>query len=472
MDLPAARLASNSDGIEIITHALERKRVETDREIAEFIAIKEKEYVVFEKQLRIAHVENLTVGHVANDHSSAGPGRLAQGLSSDAVIGSFLDSLGVRFSVGTSNYHHEATNLSPGKMTPGNISIKKRPSFNASEFHERELEFHGLFTPSYLPLLDSYSRKQRDWPKQASLNLLIHSNDRLISIRHSTSTSSAASFPPSAMSSGNSPLATNPSLSASVPREQLRFNGRSSSRSDLMVTALRSSLRDPKQPRLPKRVLFSLDNNILVAPSTSPIAQKKSSPTPPAQGPEINNVQRGFDKTATEKGKEPHMDGGSSSNSTATSAKNPSTSTPSPASPPAADPNGFQTRSTFRLINPLVGNEGVDLLRAYSHEDQLFPFDEEMTFDLDDGTPYTLSTHQTESETGTGTGPGEGKAEKTSPGGSEDGDDADDDAESKERERGVNKQGDEKETPGSPHAGSLPIEIKWPTTTLRDHRRK
>lgn len=431
MDILGMETIPNTEGMEMaVVNALDQKRREIAREIAEFRAMKEKEFIAFERQLRAADKKA-----VAREYSQQNAkteegkksleniGELGRGQGSIVVFGARLESFGRRSLADISNRVRQPTDLSYGNAISGTEPAKWPTSFEATELHDREVEFQGLFTPSYLPLLDGSIRKQKDWPGKPALKISIQSDERRASLRNSATMSSPASFPPSIMTSSSSPPTTR-SFSASAPREQASHHGRPSSGSDTSVACLRSSLRDPAHPRSPKRVLFSIDN-LVVSPSTSPTAQQRSTASK-FRGPEIDNVPRGFEKTVAGKNKEAHL-GGSWDNSSATAfAKNQSTMSTANRKPIVYAAGSYQGSSGIAKSRL---RDGGDEFVSVGLEDDLFTFDEDL--DLVE----SKNVGKTEGSAG-----------------------------SEEDDEGT--KGEPRAS--SPHAGSLPIEIKWPTR--RDRR--
>ncbi|KAL9044210.1 MAG: hypothetical protein Q9214_002638, partial [Letrouitia sp. 1 TL-2023] len=274
--LPPAEEAQLAD-------ALERRRKQIDREIADYISDKEKEYHKFEKRLRSEKrdVERQKILQCERELERAemrrrgsrdqGIPTLSNGKGRKSPIASTPTRVnGVRFAEPTEIPLESEMGYS--KVRKGSRSSNHNLSTDGLPVHERELEFQGLFTPSYLPLLSSKHQFSEDNPLEkstASSQLTEpHQTD------HRSSPAPAPSDP--APQTVNSPLTpTNtPLLSSSDPRTEAMSHRRSSSRSDASISSLRSSLRDPKQTRSPKRVLFSIDN-IVVSPSTSPLSQRR-----------------------------------------------------------------------------------------------------------------------------------------------------------------------------------------------------
>lgn len=444
MDLLNINTFRNLEEMQLaVMEALDRKGRDIAREIAEFRAMKEKEFIAFEQQLRAAEKKladqkypqrNAEPEQSGKESSLKKIGEFDQKQDSTAITGAALDSQGERRLADVSNQLRQPKDLPNGVAASGTQPAKWPPSFGAPESHEREVEFHGLFTPNYLPLLDGSTRKHKDWPGKPALKLSIL--PRRSSLRNPATASSPASFPPSTMSSSNSP-ATSRHFSTSAPREQASHQGRRSSSSDLSPTRLRSSLRNPTQPRSPKRVLFSIDN-LVVSPSTSPEVQKRSTPVSSFRAPGIDNVPRGFENMVAGESKERPPGGGSwDAGSATTSATNRST-VPIVAnrkpivytSGPYPSSSGITTKSGPR-------KNGGDEFVSVGLEDDLFTFDEDLDLDLD------LDEFKNIGE----------KPESSA--GSED-------------DEGGSK--DDPTAASSPHAGSLPIEIKWPATTTRRDR--
>lgn len=431
-----------------VMEALDRKRMDIARDIAEFRAMKDKEFIAFEQQLRAAekklvdqaYSQKNTEPEQTGAKSLEKPGgELDQGQDLIAVAEAGLDTRGARHLTDGSNQVHQPKDLPNGTAASETQQAKWPPSLGAAESHEREMEFHGLFVPSYLPLLDGSTRKQKDWPGRPALKLSMLPHDRRTSLRNPAAVSSPASFPPSIISSSTSPPKTR-QFSTSMPREQASHPGRRSSSSDLSPTRLRSSLRNPTQPRSPKRVLFSI-NNLVVSPSTSPEAQKRSTPVSTFQLPGIDNVPRGFEIAVAGKSKEAQTGGGSWDASSAIgSATNRSTVPALAIRNPIVYTSGPYQNSSG-TIKPRPRKNPGDEFVSVGLDDDLFTFDEDLDLDLD------LD---------------EFKSNEDKPEGS---------VGSEEDDEGGSKDVDPTAA-SSPHAGSLPIVIKWPATTTRRDRGK
>ena len=406
---------SNADSV-WISDMLRRKRKQTDREIADFKAQKEKDYIAFEQRLRVgdrpsedARVDDKRPEEPPNDGGEQG--------SSMAFNEEIFPPIGRPDLASATNpldQHPRTTEFSSRTPENGSAAPSKPDSFTPPPFHEREVEFQGLFTPSYLPLLDSSTDQSKHLSSKIPLTISIKPDHLTALARDSTSTlSSSATLPTSVISSSSSPP-NGRRFSASLPRERSLNIRRSSSRSDTSIASLRSSLRDPKQPRSPKRVLFSIDN-VVVSPSTSPIAHR-SSPAPQVRAKGLDSVPQGSERAAIGKRKEGYNDDPWSDRGFSAYLHNAGDSRRS---------KEHTTRPTYRgleamSVAPLAS--GDDFERV-GYDDDLFSFDE----DMDLGEPGHLE-------------------DKRGDIGSDDEDEGDKDV----------------MTSSSPHAGSLPIEIKWP----------
>lgn len=219
-------------------------------------------------------------------------------------------------------------------------------------------------------------------------------------------------------------------LSSSVPPEHASDHPRLSSRSDASIDRRRSSLKNAREPKSPKRVQFSIDDTV-VSPSTSPVASRCDdavyrNPTNPAKGAkgfEKFEVLRGqrADKTSTN-GMEGSKGGGSLLAGT-------------PAIPDSAD-------SSFGSYIQSIGRQSDTSLHLSTGTEE--PFDlldnDEDVFEFDENIGARGSSLARDS-----------KEEDT----------MDDDD--------VEPENDDKPslTGSSPHAGSLPIEIKWGASMRR-----
>lgn len=396
--------------------ALDRKRKQLDLEVAEFRANKDEEYRVFEQQFRYVRTEeDKRNGPDDVARSSQERGRPQErGSSQGGVVqengstGILLNGFGVDSIEGQarSSYLSDVPN------------VQKDPVVGSFlHEHEREEEFHGLFTPSYLPLLENTPQGQRRGSREALLSPLFNTQEAPRSGRNTAQGfSSSATLPTTSFNASPPPPSARP-LAASVPHcEDLH------GRRDNSIAGLRSSMRDPKASRSPKRVLFSIDD-VVVSPSTSPIAQRSN------KGLSSKTVGP-FDMASISQKDDNARNGKYQDYGVTDWEKGLSTTSERygfHGFPPSAILNGrpsaFTTLSQPQpavTASPLTGGEDFEHV---NDEDELFTFDE----DID------LGDLKDQKENGDG------------------------DLRSDEEE-------DRKEDipESSPHAGSLPIEIKWP----------
>lgn len=406
-----------------MTEVLDRKRRQIDQEIAEFKAEKEHEYRVFERQFGGKCKENGVQDALQSQHkrgrskqkNAAAESGLMQKEEANYVQRESDDRKTCQKGPGSEAEDLKTTfrsNSSPG----GSPTSPDRPT---QVLHERETEFQGLFTPSYLPLVGDAPADEENRCK-GLLQPPPFDSGHLSAARHNGSamfSSSAETVHPPMTSP---PLLPARPLSSSVPPEKPSHHRSDSSRSDSSIASLRSSLRDPRQPRSPKRVLFSIDDT-LVSPSTSPIAQRSKSamPTEPADpvdaisGFEKLKVMRNHNGNDLAFTRLPSNDVGLSSLS-------------APANGSVASSSMFGRAAESNISKPSPSAGGVDDFE-YRESDDLFTFDEEM------GWAGNKNHHETDPE-----------------------DEYDEDV------KVDDKKSDDPPTAGSPHAGSLPIEIKWP----------
>ena len=406
-----------------ITEALDRKRRQLDLEIAEFKAEKEREYRVFERQLRGKSKENRV--------QDAPPSQRKRDRSKQRDVVAEASPMQKE----EANHVQRQTGFGKAKqkgpesgaadlnaIIPSISSLGESPVFldrPRDTLRGREREFHGLFTPSHLPLVEDIPADKSNRSREL-LQLPSFTLEDLAALRRNSnamlSSSAETVHPPIA----SPPLPPSRPLSSSVPPEKPSHHRSDSTRSDNSIASLRSSLRDPKQPRSPKRVLFSIDDT-LVSPSTSPIAQRSNSAAPVKQVDPID-ANGGFEKfevVRNQNGNGPAFTRPQSDDAEISSLR--------------APVNGWATSlSTFgcskesSIPNGLTSaGEAGDL--EHLESDDLFSFDEEMVW------AGNKNPQETDLE-----------------------DEHDEDVAVDEKKS--------KDSPkaNSPHAGSLPIEIKWP----------
>ncbi|MCJ1390089.1 hypothetical protein MMC18_002947 [Xylographa bjoerkii] len=402
-----------------VLEALREKRKLLNREVAEFKALKDEEYQRFELSIqavgRIHGSEQTTTeddtpnppqSHEMEDLQRSGMGSRRRS-DEKFPAGSMQERL-------RTENEAEIKRVDNNDEGPGQNGTLPLTSETLS--HEREIEFQGLFTPTYLPLLDNARQsngKKSGMPPSPPLNsLAVLTSGRRELL---TTLSSSATLPATTYNPLHSPP-TPSKLSNSAPRPRLLEQRRSSSKSDISITSLRSSLRQPKSPRSPKHVLFSIDNTVL-SPSTSPVVHRAVQHPPiPFSG------LMDMPKSATKSADVPvQVNGTVQSNGDI-----------APISDPGIKSNmsssSSMIRSYHQLLEPtvLTPKEDLEDFEDVGQDDVLFSFDEDVDLRNDNLT----------------------------------GDDKDNGSETDE--------GEASNLPiSSTYAGSLPIEIRWPARSSR-----
>ena len=417
---------------------LDKKRRELDKEIAAFKAQKDEEFRLFEKNLK---AYSLNIGEVpaeapAEDEEqkvkaeySANPTQTKTTVQTplsqqkeeehpqeknNGTVGAPNQSFqGLHSAASTSR----PASRRAGAPGPSESAKRKRQP------HEHERDLYGVFTPNYLPLLDS---RPQEGHRRSSLELLQAAN--LERKESSAPKRSAAGVLSSSAEYHNQPMSSPPPpparpLSASVPQGESFGHRRSSSNPGDTMGNRRSSLRNPKEPRSPKRVLFSI-NDTVVSPSTSPVAQRSN----PISSSKTFHLDAGLQKNDSFeiiKGKQDKVPPVDKSATATASLLGKSFSGPSGAWGSGISPFRWAYESENRKTSPLVGGDDFEHL---DRDDDLFAFDE----DLD-----VVNSRKVKEE-----------QDRQSPNSAEE--EVVEDVENQKTLVG-----------GSPHAGSLPIEIKW-----------
>ena len=413
---------------------LDKKRRELDKEIAAFKAQKDEEYRLFEKSLK-AYYSNIGESPAEHEEQKVGAEYSAKPTETKATVQTPLSrqkekeehlqekkngtvgppSQSFQGLHGAALASHSASGR-PGSLIPSEPAKRKRQP------HEHERELYGVFTPNYLPLLDS---RPQEGHRRSSSELLEAAN--LERKESSTPKRSAAGVLSSSAEYHNQPMSSPPPpparpLSASVPQGEPLGHRRSSSNSGDAMGNRRSSLRNPKEPRSPKRVLFSI-NDTVVSPSTSPVAKRSN----PISSSKTFRVDEGFQKNDSLeiiKGKQDKVPPVDKSVTATASLLGTSFSGSSGAWKSGISPFRWAYESENRKTPPLVGGDDFEHL---DRDDDLFAFDE----DLD-----VVNSRKVKEE---------------------------DRQNAKSAEEEVVEDVESQKTlvGGSPHAGSLPIEIKW-----------
>lgn len=404
-----------------IIEALERKRRQLDQEIAEFKVGKEHDYRAFERELRDKSKEN--------GGQDAQRNQRKRGRSKPKNTGPEAGSMQ---NEGASHVQQESDDVKLVQTGPGpeaedlfatvqSTSNSKGSSGPPGRFtrvlRESENGFQGVFTPSYLPLVEGITPANQSEELQQPP---FFSPEDLSAAKHNSSamlSSSAETVHPPMASPPQAPARA---LSSSVPPEKPSHHRIDASRSDNSSASLRSSLRDPKQPRSPKRVLFSIDDTV-VSPSTSPIAQR-SKPVTFKKPAECVDTIGGFERFEVVRNQ--NSNGPAFNRFESNRIGFPSS---------GARANGW-TAGLLTFGRAAESNSSTNSPSASGGDDfEHLESDDLFTFDEDIGETGKSKAQETDLE-----------------------DEYDEDVKLDE------KRSKDSLTGSSPHAGSLPIEIKWP----------
>ncbi|KAL9014339.1 MAG: hypothetical protein Q9173_001009 [Seirophora scorigena] len=430
-----------------LAEALELRRKQLDREIAEFAADKEKEFRKFEKRLRSEkrdterqkilqcerEVEKANFKRRGSKDQPSAPAEVKDDeLKTADVVYEGSRSNGVRFAGATEIPQESNAGLKRRKARDG-AAAEGQP------VHEHEMEFQGLFTPIYLPLLGGRRKdaakeavdEGADESPHASAVDTPQSDDARLPTTAAKLVEKPTISSTTTPTSGSAPLIRAPyhHLSSSDLRKLSMSERRSSSRSDTSVSPLRSSLRDPKQPRSPKRVLFSIDN-VVVSPSTSPVMQRKISASQKSDSIGVvskldvadSRGRRGdgiLDPYAWRRYPGTQLNKSAFTNVPVANSRSVDSSSKTLVHPAAHIGLG--------RTSPSMGGDGFEHIRG-EDDDDLFAFDEDIT-DRDRNLEGSVG-----------------------------------DVEDGILDEELDLQNVKEELPtSSPHAGSLPIEIRWPS---------
>ena len=481
---------------EQIVELLDRKRRQLDAQIERFKVLKEQEYRAHEhwlkKTARQRDLRSNTAAHDSRSNGnqqnslapSRGEGMQSEGQKQHATVGSLFDKRPVGpisplASDGQQNFEAIA------KQQHNQRSPPETP-------HEREAEFAGVFTPSFLPLLDG-STDDRNGGGVASAQPTLHIKDETLA---STDTSAHhTDMNPTTNSSTHHPtdhpptqpphlsIITPPPTSPSQQQEPPTNNHArststsSSTKSDASSShsrpsSRRSSFKSPhtnnnnnSTPRSPKRVMFDIDNTV-VSPSTSPLVERQKAPlTKTRSGTKVNGDNNNGEEEQFEIVRKKPPPSSFSSSSSSKQKKHASHhhhhhhhrkghrvagegrhKPPQPAKEGDADgrAEAFTVDDDFEKVSAPVG-----LVGGGDGEEDLFAFDEDLEVDL--GREVGVGAQREKWMDGDGFGGGGGDED-----GEVDGGGAEDENGDGRRTATVLLTG------SSPHAGSLPIEIRWP----------
>ncbi|MCJ1292649.1 hypothetical protein MMC34_004202 [Xylographa carneopallida] len=381
-----------------VLELLQEKRELLNREVAEFKALKDEEYRRFELSIqdvgRINEPDTRHAEDVNHDPFQVQPDGAPQssGMGSRRRSDEKFPAGSMQERLRTEDEAETKRTKNKDEMLVQNGTILPGPETLP---HEREIEFQGLFIPTYLPLLDnarqsngSNGGKPQSPPLHSLADLATRGRELSVTL------SSSATLPATTYNPLHSPTISS-KLSNSAPRPRLLEQRRSSSRSDISITSLRSSLRQPKTPRSPKHVLFAIDNTVL-SPSTSPVVHRTDK-YPPIPFSGLTNMPKSAMKPSD---LSVQVDGTMQSNGD---------TGPAVASSVKANtgPSASLIRSYHQLLEPTVSTaekESEDF-ENIGQDDVLFSFDEDVDQRYDNSTgdekvsiKNTLFNHNAQTE--------------------------------------------------------------------------
>ena len=395
-----------------VSAALNNKKKQLYKDIEDFKKQKEEEYQEYERQLRRRHLDEDTNGPLLQD------GKIDTEDESRRKGIDQSSSNSARRVARESRTARESLSQAFGGF-PGPPGIDNE--------HPRDKAFEDFFTPEYLGLINGDDLRSHR-------HLLAEANSGACVQLSSSDTSNPA----------NPPIAPPPLSSSAPTHSPTKTHHRSdSSNSLLSVSSLRSSMKDPNTPKSPKRVLFSIEDGVVVSPSTSPTISRKSTAEQGGITGNENENENGIMDGMLELGKKAKKKknrrkerggedgrgrqltrnglevlGASEESRNTLIADGWTKSIPAPLRPSPSVNGATHLRSLNAVVDDFEKAETVD-------EDDVFAFDE----DLEVGNAA--------------------KEEKSDSVPSKEFDDEEEIAK-------------EPLTGSSPHAGSLPIEIRWP----------
>lgn len=458
---------------------LDKKREKLNAEIASFKKVKEQEYQDYEKQLRRDFLDGVPLSPNEDDsdeeRKSDVSERLLYSRRADAETAGYSESTkparknrrkhrhsntptalatppdsqnlqqaGGSRPVDRSQPTQDGSTLSFNGSTNGQSNTGLAPRGATSTTHsesssvgsshtpkptavggDHEKGFDGVITPNFLPLIDTSCGRSKSnqlleatalYPKPSKSSAMATALHVSPSLCHQLSSSAEYHHKPGMTSPPAGPARP---LSSSVPPEhEGPGHRRSSSTSGEEGGRRRSSLRRPNasEPKSPKKVLFSIDDKV-VSPSTSPIAKRGKENARPSKRvlvPEEDKYQVIKNKPL----KQPSANGAGLLAGSLSSVNSSANGWASDVSPLRWAMDGGE-----------VKKPSPDDFVKVEDDTDMFSFDEEMRAQV-------KKEEAEESKV-------EGKFGREG-----------DDDEEMEAEKPL--------TGSSPHAGSLPIEIKWP----------
>ncbi|MDI1489007.1 MAG: hypothetical protein OHK93_008284 [Ramalina farinacea] len=293
---PAANApnTSSASASDLITAALESKRKQVDAEIFAFKTLKDKEYAEYERQLRKTKTPTSPSSPIeSNVEAEANSKSSAVNRSHSPTPTTVASEISERSRI--THHRTKSNDRRLGRQTRtaqqalmqafGGTAVSQpiRQERGEASQTDKQREWEGVFTPGYLSLIDGNGHTASDQPSSSTHSLTTPStameSTQVAASDPTPSPTTTAHLQPQPQPLSSSAPTRSPTHTHTPPSLDLGPHNRSdSTNSVLSAGSLRSSLKDanPKQPKSPKRVLFSIDDGVLVSPSTSPALSRKA----------------------------------------------------------------------------------------------------------------------------------------------------------------------------------------------------
>lgn len=328
---------------EQIVAALDQKRKQLDAQIEQFRCLKEREYRDHESWLRrrrgmkerelkseISGAKRLPNGGIETDGSGVssipeskdrlGAEMLKPNGSEDIKYGDIFMKRSVNPAVVPAASYRETSSVEDATVKRQQDDQSKSP---VETPHEREAEFAGVFTPSFLPLLDASTDRLRNGERRVSEQSSLYLQDENFG---PTDTSTTAQRKNTTLPSSHRQATAEAQRLTIIAHTPASHDGVSESKharsasSDIspLANSANSSRRSSfkksphpndknnnnNTPRSPKRVMFDIDNTV-VSPSTSPLLQRRYNGN-------NNNNNNDSSRSSKKNSKKSNVNGGSS----------------------------------------------------------------------------------------------------------------------------------------------------------------
>ena len=247
---------------ETIREAIDKKKRQQEKEIEDYKAQKERELKHYEQELIKETLER--EDDISKNTTDNGEAMSREHQAQSPAIKDFGEVDGFRDTIKSDSSRTRDVGSIETATIESLVASSETPSVNIQDEVREE---KGDVTPRVLPSINAERLEER------SIQLDATARDNASYLSSSAIDKPALphpSFPD--LESLQEPLSSSAPLLDDSRSTHYRSD---SSASNISITSLRSSMRDPKQPKSPKRVQFSLGNDV-VSPSTSPVVTRKS----------------------------------------------------------------------------------------------------------------------------------------------------------------------------------------------------